>query len=128
MFTARYESNLYVQFGLFTAETCIRSEVSVCEICGGQSGTVIIFSPSSYVFPPVSIILPPPHSHLHLHVALVRRTKEGILGIPKSPALWGVEDYCSEKSTYNLLNKKLMFRRLVFMTVRASNVGCHCIH
>jgi hypothetical protein len=85
VFTARYECNLYIQFGLFTAETWIRSYVSKSEICGGHSGTETGFSPSSYVLS-VSIIQPTLQTHLHLYVAFVRKTNRGNLGNPKSLA------------------------------------------
>jgi hypothetical protein len=96
VFTARYESKLFAQCGLFTAETWIRSQVSIREICGGQGGTMKVFSPSTSVSP-VTIIPRTPHTHLHLHVALVRWTNEGSLGIPKSHALWCVGEYSLEK-------------------------------
>jgi len=76
------------------------------------------------LFSPVSKIPPTPHTHLHLHVALVRRTNAGSLGIPKKLALWGVGGYCWEKLLPIFL-KILMFGWLVFMTVRACNVWCH---
>jgi hypothetical protein len=34
-----------------TAEAHVRSGVSLCGICGGQSGTWTVFSPSTSVFP-----------------------------------------------------------------------------
>jgi hypothetical protein len=34
-----------------TAEARFRSRVSPCGICGGQSGTATVFSPSTLVFP-----------------------------------------------------------------------------
>jgi hypothetical protein len=46
----------------FTAEDLVRSQVSPCEMCGGQSGTGTSFSPGTSVSP-VSIIPPMPHTH-----------------------------------------------------------------
>ena len=51
VFTARYESNIYIQFGLFTAKPWIRSQANLFAICSGQSGTETVFTPSSSVFP-----------------------------------------------------------------------------
>jgi hypothetical protein len=58
---------------LLTAEGQVRSPVNTCEICGRQNGVgqvflrVILFSPAN-ILPPVL------HNHLHLHVAVTRRT------------------------------------------------------
>ena len=56
-----------------TAEVRLRYEVGVCGICGGQCGTRTRDFPRTYGFP-VNIIPPMFHAHLHLHVALTRRT------------------------------------------------------
>ena len=51
------------------------AQVRVCGICGGQSGNERIFFSVYFGFPPVIIISPMFHTHLHLHVALTRRTR-----------------------------------------------------
>jgi len=56
-----------------TAETRVRFQVSLCSICGAQSGSWTGFSPVLQ-FSPVSIIPPTLHTHPHLHVALTRMT------------------------------------------------------
>jgi hypothetical protein len=55
------------------------SEESPCETDGGQSGNVQVFVRVVPLYP-VSIILTMPHTRLHLHVALTRRTNERSLG------------------------------------------------
>lgn len=52
----------------------VRSRAIQCGICGGQSGTATGFRPSTSVFFPVTIVEPILHTHLYLHVAVVRRT------------------------------------------------------
>jgi hypothetical protein len=62
-----------------TVEARVRTQVSPCAICGEQSalGQVCLkLLPSS----PVSIIPLTLHAHLHLHVALIRRTNGWSLG------------------------------------------------
>jgi hypothetical protein len=57
--TMLYLSNTYVGRAMaqavsrrpLIAENRLRSRVSVCVICGGQSGTGTSFSPSTLVFP-----------------------------------------------------------------------------
>ena len=44
----------------------VRSQVSLCEICGGQSGTVIDFSPSTSVSPWQYHSTNAPHPFIHL--------------------------------------------------------------
>jgi hypothetical protein len=52
-----------------TAEARVRSQVSPCEIYGGQIGTVTGF-PANISVSPVSIIPPMIDTHLQVHVAL----------------------------------------------------------
>jgi hypothetical protein len=58
---------------LFTAEARVRSQVSHCEICDGQSGTGTGLSPSTSISP-VSINPPMLHTHPYLPAPLSRRT------------------------------------------------------
>ena len=62
------------------AEARFRSHVSLCEICGGRSGSGTVFFPPVPLFSPVSIIPPLLHNHLNLHAALTRRTNGRSLG------------------------------------------------
>jgi len=63
----------------FTAESRARSQVSPCDICDRQSVNGTGFCPSTSVFL-VSFFPLLLHTHLHLHVALTRRTKGRSLG------------------------------------------------
>ena len=57
---------------LLTAETRVRCQASICEICGGQSGTGTgIFPRVSRSFPVIIIPLMP---HIHLHLDTVPTT------------------------------------------------------
>jgi len=56
-----------------------RSQVSLCEICCGQSGIGTGFSPVLR-FSPINIIPPKLHTHLHLHAAITRTINERGLG------------------------------------------------
>jgi hypothetical protein len=70
-----------------TAEAQFRSQTSSCEVFVGHVGAVTGFSPSTSVSP-VSIIPPMLHTHLHLHVALTRRTNGAKLeNLPKRQSL-----------------------------------------
>jgi hypothetical protein len=83
VFTARYELDFlytaHLKYSLkigcamiqavsllpITTEAWIRSQVSTCEICGGQSGTGTGFSPNNMYFGfPVTF-----HDHFRQHVA-----------------------------------------------------------
>jgi len=91
VFTARYGLTLEFQLAIsgramdqavscwpVTAEVRVQSLLIQCEICGGESGIVTGFSPSTSVFR--SLIPPMLHTHLHLHVMLSRRTNGRSLG------------------------------------------------
>jgi hypothetical protein len=65
---------------LLIAGTRVLSHVTLCEICGGQSGTGHVFI-RVLQFTPDYIIPPMIHIDLHLHVALSTRKKARRLGI-----------------------------------------------
>jgi len=58
----------------FTAEDGVRSHVSPCEICSDQNDPGTGFSPNTSIFPPML------HTHLHLRLAITRRTNGRSLG------------------------------------------------
>jgi hypothetical protein len=58
----------------FTAEVPCRSQASLCEICGGHSGTGIGFTPGISVFiPPIPVI----RRHLQVAVSKIGEHCEG---------------------------------------------------
>ena len=76
-----------------TTETRVGSQVSPCEICGGQSGGGTGFSPST------SRSLVTVHSSLlrtHLHVAFTRRTNGPSLAPFRSSALSEIGEFWIE--------------------------------
>jgi hypothetical protein len=70
-----------------TTDGRVRSQVSVCPICGGQMGTCTGVSPSTSVSPSVSFHPPMLNVHLHLHGTLTRRTKRRSLETCKKAML-----------------------------------------
>ena len=80
-----------------TSEARVRSQVSPCEMCAGQSGTETGFSPSTSVSPRHCHATNTP-THLRLHVALSKRTNGRSLGTSKSNALSDVEELWLETS------------------------------
>jgi hypothetical protein len=65
---------------LITVEAWVRSKLGPFEICGGRNGSGACFSPGT-LLSSVNVIPPVLESHLHLHVAFIRRT---IGVVPKS--------------------------------------------
>jgi hypothetical protein len=63
-----------VNRGPLMQESWVRSQVISCEIFGAQNSTVNGFPATNSFFSPVSFIPPVRRLHLHLHVALTRRT------------------------------------------------------
>jgi hypothetical protein len=70
VFTVRYEL-FGRKYRALTAEAWLRSLVNPCAICDAQGRCLIN---------PVNIIPPMFHTHLRLHVGLIRRTNERSLG------------------------------------------------
>ena len=70
-------------------------------ICGGWSASGTGFSPSTSVSP-ASIIPPMLHTHLHLHVALTRRTKGRDLGTFQKAVLLRKSASVGRKITFTL--------------------------
>jgi len=72
-----------------TAHVRLSCEVGVCAYCGGQCVTRTEDFPSTSVST-VSIIPSLFHTHLHLHVALSRRTNGRSLGTSKKQCSFGI--------------------------------------
>jgi hypothetical protein len=64
--------------GLLTSKARVRSQVSLCEICGGKSYTEQLFLPSNSVLP--IILSPMLRTHINLTVVLSRRINGRCLG------------------------------------------------
>ena len=62
-----------------TAEVSVRSQVSQCEFCGGQSA-LASFAPGVLRFPPVSVIPTMLHADLYLRVAVTGSANGRSLG------------------------------------------------
>jgi hypothetical protein len=73
-----------------TVEARLPSQVSQCEICGGQIGTRQVFFREMRFS--LSIIPLMPHTHLYLYVALTRRTN-----LPKIKIFFGNREALSRK-------------------------------
>ena len=73
---------------LVTAEARVRSWVSPCEICGGQSDTGTCFSATTSVFPCQYNSTIAPYS-LHIHFAVIRRTNGRSLGAFRKAVIFG---------------------------------------
>jgi len=90
-----------------TTETQVGSQVSPCEICGGQSGGGTGFSPSTSGSP-VTI-----HSslvHTHLHVAFTRRTNGRSLGTYRNNALSEIWNFWRERYFHVVFERSLRGR------------------
>jgi len=71
---------------LLTAEGQVRSPVSMCEICGRQNG--VCYFPRVLRFSPANILAKVLHTHLHVHVAVTRRTNTRSLGNSRKTKLY----------------------------------------
>ena len=81
--------------------------VNPCEICGAQSGAVTGLSPCTPVLSCPTML----HTHLHLHVALTRRTNGLSLGTFQKIMLFRQSGSVGWKSTF-----------IVFLNLQAVNV------
>ena len=71
------------------ADPRVRYRIRSCEICGGQSGTVIGVSPVLR-FSPVTTIPPMPHTHLRVHGCSHQQDKQVEPDdLPKKPCFFG---------------------------------------
>jgi hypothetical protein len=107
------------------AASWIRLQVTLYEMCGGQSGTGQAFLPALQ-FSPVSIILPMPVTH-PLYVALTR-TNGRILGTfakaissPKSGSIWqtSADTYCFER--WRQLTTRTVSRHIATLQIISTN-------
>jgi len=73
----------------------VPSQISPCENCSGQSGTVTGFPPSTS-FSPVNIIAPLLHTH-HLHVVLLSEGQRAKPGNSESNAVADFGGHLIEK-------------------------------